>query len=411
MPWLATDTVKQRAKFVLEWERRRDEAPDHRVNLSELARVYGVSRQTAHVWLKRYLKAGTLDVLADRSRRPHTMPTKVSDEIEAVVVAAKKTYPKWGPRKLRALLVDRYPQREWPSVSCMSVILKRHGLTKPRRKRRRAPIPVTAPFAECIAPNDVWCIDFKGKFRTRDGTPCHVLTLVDAYSRYLLRCEVLVAPTGRNVEDVLDSAFQEFGLPRAMRSDNGPPFASTGAGGLTALSVWWLRLGIELQRIDPGKPQQNGRQERVHLTMEEVVATPAAHPRAQQRALDLWRYEYNEVRPHEALRMKPPAAIHQSSSRHYPCKLVEPPRIAQADDYISLDDDGRMRFRRRQIHISSALARETVQIIWHDDVTHFDVYYGPIHLGTVDAEHLDRGLRIRHRRRRHTHEVTRMSLD
>jgi putative transposase len=158
------------------------------------------------------------------------------------------------------------------------------GLTRPRRTRRRTPIAITAPFAKCVAPNDVWCIDFKGKFRTRDGTWCHVLTLVDAYSRFLLRCELLIEPTGRNVQRVLDSAFQEFGLPRAMRSDNGPPFASTGPGGLTALSVWWLRLGIEHQRIQPGKPQQNGRQERVHLTMEEVVASPASARSARDEA-------------------------------------------------------------------------------------------------------------------------------
>jgi transposase InsO family protein len=398
MPWLATDTMKERTKFVLEWERRSDEAPDGRVNLSELAREFGISRDTAYVWLNRYRDAGSLDALRDRSRRPHSSPTKIPDEIAALVVAAKKQYPKWGPRKLRALLVERYPHREWPSASCMSTILTRHGLTRPRRTRRRAPIAVTAPFAKCVAPNDVWCIDFKGKFRTRDGTWCHVLTLVDAYSRFLLRCEVLVEPNGRNVQRVLDSAFQEFGLPSAMRSDNGTPFASTGPGGLTALSVWWLRLGIELQRIQPGKPQQNGRQERVHLTMEEVVASPAANPRSQQSALDVWRYEYNEVRPHEALAMKPPATVYERSRRRYPRKLVEP-ECYEPDDLFNLDRNGRMYWRRRWVLISSALRHQTVQVTWHDDFTHLDVHFGPIRLGTIDTEHLERGLRIARRRR------------
>ena len=167
-------------------------------------------RQT-RTGLDRYQRSRSLDSLADRSSRPLTSPTKISEEIEALIVVAKKTYPKCGPRKLRALLVDRYPQREWPSSSCMNEILKRHGMTKPRRKRRHTPLTVTAPFKSCEATNAVWCIDFKGKFRTRDGTWCHVLTLVDAYSRYLLRAELLVEPTGPNVQRVLDSAFRSSG--------------------------------------------------------------------------------------------------------------------------------------------------------------------------------------------------------
>jgi putative transposase len=410
MPWLATDAMKERTKFVLEWERRRADSPDGRVNISELTRKYGISRQTGYEWLDRYQRSGSLDSLADRSSRPLTSPTKIGEEIEVLVVAAKKAYPKWGPRKLRALLVDRYPQREWPSASCMNEILKRHGLTKPRRKRRRAPLPVTAPFKSCEAPNAVWCIDFKGKFRTRDSTWCHVLTLVDAYSRYLLRAELLVEPTGLNVETVLESAFQEFGLPAAIRSDNGPPFASTGAGGLTMLSVWWLRLGIELQRIEPGKPHQNGRLERVHLTLEEVVATPSANPTDQQRAIDLWRYEYNEVRPHEALNMKPPAAVYVPSRRHYPRKLVDPIQW-EPDEIYRLDNNGRLRWRGRWIHISSALAAEPVQVGYIDDFAHVGVNYGSIFLGTIDTRAPDRGLRIPRRRRKRADEVSRMSLD
>ncbi len=411
MPWLSTDPMKERTKLVLEWEERSKRSPDVRVNLSELARKYGVTRQSVHTWINRYLRAnGALDALKDKSRRPHSTPTKVSEEIEYLIVVAKKTYPKWGPRKLRYLLAERYPNREWPSVSCMSTILKRHGLTTPRRKRRRSPIAVTAPFSTCDAPNDVWCVDFKGKFRTRDGTWCHVLTLVDAYSRFLLRCELVLEPTGRNVERVMDSAFQEFGLPKAMRSDNGPPFASTGAGGLTSLSVWWLRLGLELQRIQPGKPYQNGRQERVHLTLEEVVGQPAAHPRAQQRALDLWRHEYNEIRPHEALRMKTPAAIYERSRRSYPCELIVP-NIYDSNDQHQLDSLGRLRWQCRWIHISSALARETVDLVWENDLTHFDVYFGPILLGTLDSDHPERGLRIARRRRTRGAEPSRMSLD
>lgn len=410
MPWLTTDPMKERTKLVLEWEDRRKHSPDGRVNLSELARKYGVTRQSVHTWIARYRRAnGALDSLAEKSRRPHSSPNKVPDDVEALIVAAKKAYPKWGPRKLRWILADRYPQREWPSASCMSAILKRHGLTTQRRKRRRSPVAVTAPFAECHEPNDVWCIDFKGKFRTRDGTWCHALTLVDAYSRFLLRCEI-VEPTGREVERVLDSAFQEFGVPRAMRSDNGPPFASTGAGGLTELSVWWLKLGIELQRIEPGKPQQNGRQERVHRTLEEVVSPPAPNPRLQQRALDLWRHEYNSIRPHEALAMKTPSHVYQPSRRHYPRELLTP-LFHEPDEHLRLDNSGRLRWTRGSIHISSALGMEIVQVMPRDDFTHFDVYFGPIYLGVFDAEHLDRGLRIPRRRRLRAGEASKMSLD
>ncbi len=250
----------------------------------------------------------------------------------------------------------------------------------------------------------------KGKFRTKDGTWCHVLTLVDAYSRYLLRAELLVEPTGPNVQRVLESAFAEFGLPAAIRSDNGPPFASTGAGGLTALSVWWLRLGIEVQRIEPGKPQQNGRLERVHLTLEEVVADPASNPTSQQRAIDLWRYEYNEVRPHEALRMKSPALVYVPSQRHYPRKLVEPIEW-EPDEVHVLDKHGRLRWDRRWIHISSALARQAVQVGFLDDFERLSVNYGSIFLGTIDTNALDRGLRIPRRRRKRGENVSRTSLD
>ena len=255
----------------------------------------------------------------------------------------------------------------------------------------------------------MWCIDFKGKFRTQDGRWCHVLTIVDAFSRFLIRCEAVRDPNGVEVGRILDSAFQEFGLPDAMRSDNGPPFASTGAGGLTELNVWWLKLGIRLERIEPGKPQQNGRQERVHLTLEEVVAEPAANIRAQQKAIDLWRKTYNEVRPHEALSMSCPADVYKRSRRRYPCKLLTPTSM-EYDENFKLDNQGRLRWRGRWLHISCALRAEIVQVEWQDDLTHFDVFFGPILLGTFNQDHLERGLKIP-RRKRHRGEVSGLSLD
>ena len=194
----------------------------------------------------------------------------------------------------------------------MSKILKRRGLTTPRRRRRRAPsVTVTAPFRGCDAPNDVWCIDFKGWFRTGDGIRCYPLTLIDAYSRYLLRCEALCEPDGKQVRRILDSAFLEFGLPCAIRSDGGPPFALTGPARLTELSVWLLQLGIRIEIIAPGKPQQNGRLERFHRTLQaETAEPPEKNATAQQRRFDPWRREYNHERPHEALEMKAPATVY-----------------------------------------------------------------------------------------------------
>jgi transposase InsO family protein len=409
MPWLQSDVFKEKTKFVLEWETRW-KANEGRVNVSELCRKFGISRDTGHLWIRRFRNAGhDLKAIEEKSKAPLTTPTRVSERIENAVVDARKLYPTWGARKLRYYLMRRHPGIDWPSASCMSAIIARHGLVRPRRKRRRRAVPISAPFSNCDAPNAVWCIDFKGKFRTLDGEWCHVLTVIDAYSRFLVRCEAVRDPDGDEVERILDSAFQEFGLPEAMRSDNGPPFASTGAGGLTSLNVWWLKLGIRLERIEPGKPQQNGRQERVHLTLEEVVGTPAANLRAQQKALDLWRQTYNEVRPHEALSMNCPVDVYRRSRRRYPCKFIEAMSPELEENFI-LDKQGRLRWRGRWIHISFALRAEIVQVLWQDDLTHFDVYFGPILLGTFDQDHLERGLKIP-RRKRTRHEVSGISLD
>ncbi len=213
MPWLATDTMKERTKFVLKWEERFNAAEGGRVNIAELCRMFGISRQTGYEWTPRHRATGRIDALVDRSRRPLSSPMKVGEEAEAMVVAVRKQRPSWGTRKLRRALTERYPDVDWPSASCMSAILDRHGLTMKRRRRRRPPAAVKQPFAACDQPNAVRCIDFTGKFRTQDGSWCHVLTLGDAYSRFLLRAEVLIEPTGRNVERVLDAAFQEFALP------------------------------------------------------------------------------------------------------------------------------------------------------------------------------------------------------
>jgi transposase InsO family protein len=287
MPWEATDAMKERTKFVLEWEKRWNAAEGGPVNMAELCRMFGVSRQTGYTWVARYREAEhDVRAVVERSRRPKTFPTAVSAEIEDLIVEMRKRWPKWGPRKLRQRLVEDNPGKRVPSASVMSKVLKRRGMTVPRRRRRRtSPAGVAAPFSGCDAPNAVWCIDFKGWFATADGVRCYPLTLIDAFSRYLLRCEALCDPDGVQVRRILDSAFLEFGLPLAIRSDGGPPFASTGPARLTELSVWLLQLGIRVEIIAPGKPQQNGRLERLHRTLKDETASPPASDRRAQLRL------------------------------------------------------------------------------------------------------------------------------
>lgn len=404
MPWSLTNATKERVKFALEWEKRWD-AGEGRMNFTELCREFGVSRETGYVWLRRFRAAGhKVEALAERSHRPLTSPHQVPQYVVDVIVAARKLRPTWGPRKLRAYLVDCNPGFEFPCESTFAGILHRNGLTHLRgRKRRRLVVPSTRPFADATAPNTVWCVDFKGWFRTEDGRRCYPLTLIDAYSRYLLRCEALIDPDTKHVKPIFDSAFQEFGTPVAIRSDNGPPFASTGAaGGLTSLSVWWQRLGIRHDRITPGKPQQNGRLERFHRTLAEVVEEPAAEAGAQQRAFDRFRHEYNHLRPHEALRQKPPLHAYAPTGQRYPRKLRELD-YPYADAVERVDKHGYIRWCDQRVFVSAALAYEPVSLDQgrtDDDEHLWTVRWGDLVLGTLDDRRLDRGLNAPSRRRR-----------
>lgn len=375
--------MKERLKFVLEWERRW-EANEGRVNVSELCRAFGVSRDTGHRLIREYVASDRKpEAVREKSRRPHSTPTKVDEDVEAFVVAARKAHPTWGPKKLRSWIADRYPQVPMPAPSTVGEILKRRGLTVPRKRQRRSKWQ-SQPFADVAACNTTWCVDFKGQFRTRDGQWCYPLTIVDAFSRFLVRCEGLLEPNGDNVESVFDSAFQEFGLPTAIRSDNGPPFVSTGAGGLTPLSVWWWKLGIRHERIRPGKPQQNGRQERFHRTLK-AECPPERDVRAQQRAFDLFRREYNEERPHEALDQQPPGRNYERSSRRYPRPLLQ---FASDpwDITLRVDNHGFIRWNKQRIFVSSALCHEEVEISRLgsvDDDRGCDLSFGPVLLGQL----------------------------
>lgn len=327
MPWKASSLVQQRQKFI-------DEYMMQEGSVAELARRFEISRKTAYKWIDRFL-AGC--ELSDRSRRPRSSPRAVRAEIEDAIVAARRLKPRWGPRKLRAALERANPRVELPSVGTFALIFKRNGLVVPRRRRHRTP-PSSAPLSHATGPNFLWCIDFKGDFLVGKRR-CYPLTVTDAYSRYLIACVALSHTHVGRVRRALLEAFEQFGLPDAIRSDNGSPFASRAPAGLSALSVWWLKLGIRHERIEPGKPQQNGRHERMHLTLKlDTAMPPCGSLRAQQRAFDYFRREYNELRPHEALGNRVPADFYERSTRMLP----EP---SWGRDFVYPDDFELVRLR------------------------------------------------------------------
>lgn len=351
MPWKETCAVDERMRFVLEYETGEDA-------MAEVCRRYGISRKTGYKWLGRYVEEG-LEGLKERSRVPRHCPRAVGAEVVAAIVASRAAHPTWGAKKLRVLLERERPGTTWPARSTLAEILKRHGLVVPRKRRRRTP-PQEEPFGSCEGPNAVWCVDFKGWFRTGDGSRCDPLTLSDAYSRYLLRCQALRKPDGVFVRPLMEAAFREYGLPRAIRTDNGAPFASRGVAGLSALSVWWLKLGIVPERIDPGQPQQNGRHERMHLTLKAETASPPKRSlRAQQRRFDGFRREYNEVRPHEALGMETPASWYKPSGRGYP-SLQEDPAYPSGWSRRRVCDRGEFRWQVTKVFLGRALDGELV---------------------------------------------------
>lgn len=308
--------MDQRVAFIADWQR--DEW-----TMTELAARYAISRKTAYKWVERY-EADPVGGLNEQSRAPRTPGQGVAPEVRAAILALRRAHPRWGPKKLHAILRERRPAAAWPAPSTMGELLRRAGLSVDRPRRRRDVVPRTQPLAAATLPNEVWTADFKGWFRTGDGTRCDPLTVADAHSRFVLCCRI-VPPTEGGVRPWFERTFRVYGLPRVLRTDNGTPFATVGAARLSHLAVWWLKLGIQLDRIDPGHPEQNGRHERFHLTLQQDTTTPpAATPRHQQRRFDRHRRLFNTERPHEALGQQPPARVYVASPRPYPARLEDP---------------------------------------------------------------------------------------
>ena len=348
--------------------------------MTVLCERYGISRDRGYVLKRRFLAEGPSG-LEERSRAPLQHGRATPADLVARLIEARKRWPHWGPKKLLAKLSQEDPGVAWPSASTGSEILRREGLSQPRRRRRR-PLTVEQPFLAVAAANDAWCIDFKGWFRTGDGCRCNPLTVTDAFSRYLLAVEA-IEPVTEAVQAKMDELFEQHGLPVAIRSDNGTPFASTGAGGLTRLSARWAKMGIRLERIWPGKPQQNGRHERMHGTLKsEACQPPAANAADQQSRFDAFRNEFNHERPHEALGQRQPAEFYRPSARPF----VEP--VGDVDygphkQVRRIRSSGEIRWRGSLLFVSEAIIGETVAISLRPD-GHWLIRFADVALGIID---------------------------
>jgi transposase InsO family protein len=374
MSWNLQTQMTERTKMIIDYM-------EGGYGVAALGRRHGISRKTAYKWLKRF-EQEQWPGLQDRSRAPHHQPQAVSAEVEAKILALKQQWPLWGAPKVHFVLQSLVDPQRCPCESSVSNILRRNGLTRAPKARRIA--GPRAPSTYGLEPNQTWCADFKGWWRTRDGRRCDPLTITDACSRYLIRCQAFSESTGTEwVQPVFIAAFREYGLPEAIRTDNGPPFASGGLCGLSRLSVWWLKQGIQLERIEPGHPEQNGRHERMHRTLKEAIGAPARHLRAQQVALDGFRHHYNEERPHEALGFAVPSACYTASSRAWSEKL--PAAMQYPDDWESrsVKPSGQMKWHGRVINISRALIGERIGLKPQADGI-WEVFFSTMSLGVFD---------------------------
>lgn len=348
--------------------------------VAELCREYGISRKTGDKFKQRFMRLGSLG-LEDQSRAPKVIPHRTPPELVALIVGERKRHPTWGPKKLKAVLEERL-RRVLPAPSTIGDILVRAGVVKSRPRRGHVPSrPTTLRLAR--APNDVWCIDYKGQFRLGDRSLCYPLTLTDQRSRFILGCEAMTAISDEEAREACEEVFARYGLPTAIRSDNGVPFASRGLANLTRLSAYWMRLGIELERIRPAHPEENGQHERMHRTLKsETTRPPRANLLQQQERFDAFVEEFNHKRPHEALDMKRPAQVYKPSPRKLPEVLSEP-AYPEHDDVIAVSGVGNVYFRRKQLYLSAALAYQHVGLREEDD-GRFLVTFMALDLGHLD---------------------------
>jgi len=370
MPWRETSAMDERLRFVQDVYR-----PGW--PFSEVCARYTVSRKTGYKWLARYGEGGP-EALSDRSHRPRGCPHATPAEVVRLILQLQRRYT-WGARKVRTLLAARVPPAQLPTKTTVHRILERHGRVKPRRRSRRR-FHQGPPGTPMDAPNAVWTADFKGQFRMRSSVYCYPLTVQDGATRFLLGCRGLLQPTTEGSWPVFAGLFRRYGLPERIRTDNGSPFASNALGRLSTLSVWWVRLGIRPELIEPAHPEQNGRHERMHKTLKAATARPPqANLTAQQRAFDAFRHRYNTVRPHEALNDATPASCYTPSPRPYRTTLDTLDYPGHFERRL-VSRNGGIRWSNRWVNVSHLLAELEIGFEEIDDGL-WNVYFGPVWLG------------------------------
>lgn len=374
MAWRQVNVKDQRKLFIREYEKGR-------FTMAELCRRFDISRKAGYKWIARYQEEG-LEGLRDRSKAPLHQACATDDDLVEQILKVRYEYSDWGPKKVKGWLDLEYPLIEWPSSTTIGKLFDKNGLTVARKYRRRLPVRST-PLAHCQKLNDVWCADFKGGFLTKDNQKCDPFTLTDAHSRFLLRCLKLNANDTDHVWAVLEAAFREYGLPNYLRTDNGPPFASCSAGRLSLLTVKLIKVGVLPDWIEPGKPQQNGRHERMHLTLKKEAAFPGILTLEEQKIkLDEFQHYFNFIRPHEALGQVRPASLYLPSQRIWNGHLKTP---EYPDDYIvgKVKSCGKMSWKGSEIYISRTLSEERIGLQKNEEGG-FRAYFGPIFLGIIN---------------------------
>lgn len=372
MPWRETKVEEVRYNFILAIE-------EGQGSFTDICEAFGISRPTGYKWLNRFQTEGK-DGLGDRRRCPLNRPRDTSPDLIATIIATRLRHPRWGPKKIRKILDSKHPEIDWPSKTTIGNILKRKGYTaNPSKKTKLA---ATAPFEQCTSPNEVWSADFKGWWLLPDGKQCQPFTLLDTHSRFLLSCRHVKSTSVANTQPLLIEAFQEYGMPSRFRSDNGPPFASVSVGRLSSLSIWLIKLGIAPEWIKPGKPQENGKHERMHRTLkQEVQQNPKTNLKDQEKQLGKIQHEYNFIRPHEALSMETPSSIYVSSTRKWTGETQDP---SYTSDFAPrrVDKNGYVHWHGSRFFTTERLYKEVVGIR-EKDGTH-EVYFGPVLLGRID---------------------------
>lgn len=380
MPWKEVRPMEQKVLFMADYLRQLS-------SFTDLCAQYGISRKTGYKWVERFKSSG-LDGLNERSRRPVHHPLQIPYQIQQSIIELRQQYQITpGAKKLQTLLTQRYPNEVIPSKSTIYNILNRAGLVQSRRRRRRVS-PYPQPFAPVREVNELWSVDYKGQFKLVNGQWCYPLTVMDHKSRYLCACDALKGPRLNDTRAAFIRVFREQGMPARIRSDNGVPFASTARGGLSKLSIWWIKLGILPERIEPGKPQQNGRHERMHRTLKQAATRPPSRSmRSQQQRFDAFCREYNDERPHEALGQHTPASQYSASPRQYPERLPE----MYYPDYFEVRkvcNNGVVYWRNKVVYISDLLKGENVGFeeinegIWQ-------VHFGPVMVGRLDERQIN----------------------